>query len=109
MGRFVIACYRPKAGKREALHVLMKTHLQRLRAEGLVTDRKSAMMEAQDGTVIEVFEWKSKEAIEAAHSNPQVMAMWSEYEKVCDYVPVSSLKETKELFAEFEPLNLTES
>ena len=67
MGRIVIACYRPKAGKNEALRALMQTHLSTLRSEGLVTDRKSIMMEAKDGTILEIFEWKSREAIEAAH------------------------------------------
>ncbi|MFI5158631.1 MAG: hypothetical protein ACHQF4_07175, partial [Sphingobacteriales bacterium] len=60
MGRIVIACYKPKPGKGEALKALMKTHLPRLKKEGLVTDRESIMMEATDGTIIEVFEWLSE-------------------------------------------------
>ena len=104
MGRIVIACYRPKPDQHEALRQLMRTHLSRLRAEGLVTDRSSILMEAEDGTAIEVFEWKSREAIEAAHSNPRVLAMWQEYEAVCDYVPVSTIPEATKLFSEFTPL-----
>ena len=106
MGRVVIACYRPKSGKKSQLHELMKDHLRMLRDENLVTDRCSIMMEAEDGTVLEVFEWKSKDAIVAAHTNPNVLTMWKEYAEVCDYIPVSTLKEAEGPFSEFAPLNL---
>ena len=61
-------------------------------------------MEAGDGTLIEVFEWRSPAAIEAAHTNPRVLAMWERYAQVCDYVPVGTVPEAAELFAEFTPL-----
>jgi uncharacterized protein (DUF1684 family) len=83
----------------------MKTHLPRLKQEGLVTDRASIMMEAKDGTIIEVFEWISEEAIQNAHTNPAVLQMWSEYGEVCDYIPVGSLAEAANLFSGFEPFN----
>lgn len=105
MGRIVIACYKPKPGKNEALKVLMKTHLPRLKQEGLVTDRESIMMEATDGTIVEVFEWLSDEAIQSAHTNPAILQMWGEYGEICNYVPVGSLAEAANLFSGFEPLN----
>ena len=104
MGRIVIAAYRPKPGKQAELRAAMRTHLPRLRAQGLVTERSSIVMEAADGTIIEVFEWVSKEAIEAAHKNPEVLKMWAEYEAVCDYVPVGEVAEAASLFSEFSPL-----
>ena len=105
MGIIVIAGYKPKPGKGGALKELMKTHLPRLKAENLVTDRKSIMMEAADGTIIEVFEWLSAEAIQSAHTNPAVLEMWGEYAEVCDYVPVGSLPEADNLFSGFKPVN----
>jgi hypothetical protein len=30
------------------------------------------------------------------------MALWGEFEAACDYVPLSTLDETRELFAEFD-------
>jgi hypothetical protein len=104
MGRIVIACYKPKPGKNEALKELMKTHLPRLKQENLVTDRPSIMMESKDGTIIEVFEWISDEAIKNAHTNPAVLQMWGEYGEVCDYVPVGTVAEAADLFSGFEPL-----
>jgi hypothetical protein len=104
MGRLVIACYRPKAGKEEALKRLILDHVARLRAEGLVTERQPITMEAADGTVVEVFEWVSSAAIESAHSNPVVLKMWEQYNEVCDYVPIAELPEAAQLFSEFAPI-----
>ena len=104
MGRIVIAAYRPKPGREKALEGLMRRHHERLRAEGLVSDRQPALMRAQDGTVVEVFEWLSAEAMAAAHSNRAVQRMWDEYAEVCDYVPLHEMTEAHNLFAEFEPI-----
>jgi hypothetical protein len=104
MGRIVIVGYKPKPGKNEALKTLMRTHLPRLQKEGLATARESIIMEAADGTIIEVFEWASEEAIRSAHTNAEVLKMWGEYAEVCDYVPVGSLAEIGSLFSEFSPV-----
>jgi quinol monooxygenase YgiN len=104
MGRIVIACYRPKPGKRDALRRLIVDHVATLRGQKLVTERVPITMEAQDGTIVEVFEWASHAAIEAAHANPAVLAMWEAYAEVCDYVPLTSVPEAADLFAEFEPV-----
>jgi translation initiation factor RLI1 len=102
MGRIVIVAYKPHAGKGGALKELTKTHVPRLKKEGLVTDREAIIMEAANGTIIEVFEWLSDEAIQNAHKNQAVQQMWAEYAAVCDYVPLNTLAETSTLFAGFK-------
>lgn len=104
MGRIVIVAYRPKPGRDRALEALARGHHERLRAEGLVTDRQPILMRAGDGTVIEVLEWLSADAIAAAHGNAAVQRMWAEYAEVCDYVPVADVAEAAALFSEFEPM-----
>lgn len=104
MGRFVIAAYTPKPGMAEALMAAVRKHLGVLRAEGLVTDRPAYVMRAGDGTVVEVFEWRSAEAIERAHATPAVMALWEEFAQACDYRPLAELAECRQMFAEFEPV-----
>jgi hypothetical protein len=74
-----------------------------LRKEGFVTDREPVIMRAKDGTIIEVSEWKSREAIDAAHKNPNVLAMWDKFCAVCDCVPLKTLAE--EMFAGFEAVD----
>ncbi len=101
--RIVIVGYKPKPGKAEALHQLMREHVPILKSQDLVTDRASIMMEAKDGTIIEVFEWKSQVAIDQAHSNPEVLKMWAKYEEACDYIPAGQVEEIASLFSGFKP------
>ena len=105
MGRVVIVAYKPKQGKAAALKELIKTHYPRLKNEGLVTDRLPVLTEIADGTIVEVFEWLSPEAIKQAHTNPAVLKMWDEYEEVCEYVPLNTLMVAGDLFAEFTPVD----
>ena len=104
MGRVVIACFVPRPGREADLHALARTHVPRLRAEGLVTDRAPILAVAADGTVVEVFEWVSKEAIASAHENAVVRAMWDEYEEVCTYLPIGEVPEAAGLFSELTAL-----
>src|ERR1700743_3230893 len=102
MGRTVIVGYKPKPGKEVALKESMKTHLPILAKEDLVRDKESYIMEANDGTIVEVFEWLSEEAIEKARTNPAVLKMWGEYAEVCEYIPVGNLSEIANLYSGFK-------
>lgn len=106
MGRIVIACYRPKPGQQDALRAMMQQHVATLRSLGLVTDRAPVTMQAADGTFVEVFEWASREAIDAAHGHPVVLKMWEQYAGVCDYVPLAQVPEATQLFSEFTPVKV---
>jgi len=103
-GVIVIVAYRPKPGKEQELLELVRSRVPTLRNEGLVTNREATMMRARDGTIIEVSEWKSHEAIDAAHKNPNVLAMWNKFFAICDCVPLKNLAEAEEMFAGFEPI-----
>ena len=105
MGRIAVVAYRPKAGKTDELRALVQKHLPVLQQEELVTERPSVIMQAADDTIVEVFEWASSEAIEKAHDNPAVVAMWQDFDKVCDYVPIADVAEARSVFSEFTPLN----
>lgn len=105
MERIVIVGYRPLPGKEKELVKLIKSHVEILRQENFATDRKSIIMQAKDGTVVEVFGWKSEEAMKTAHSHPRIQKMWEEYSEVCEYVPVAALPEATEIFSEFTPVN----
>jgi len=103
-GVCVIVAYRPKAGKGDEVLALVRGRVPNLREEGLVTERQPVIMRSRDGTIIEVSEWKSREAIESAHKNPNVLAMWNKFFAVCDCVPLNRLEEAQEMFAGFEPI-----
>jgi hypothetical protein len=61
-------------------------------------------MRARDGAIIEVSEWKSHKAIDAAHKNPDVLAVWNKSFAICDCVAFKTLAEAEEMFPNFEPL-----
>lgn len=100
----VIVAYRPKTGKESETLDLVSSRVPTLRKEGLVTDRAPIIMRAHNATIIEVSEWKSQEAIEAAHKNPNVLLMWNRFFEVCDCIPLNQLSESAEIFAGFEPV-----
>jgi quinol monooxygenase YgiN len=103
-GIVCIVAYCPKPGHEKELLEIVRNRVPTLRMEGLVTDRVPTMMRAKDGTIIEVSEWKSREAIEEAHKNPRVLAMWDRFFAVCDCVPLKMVPEAETMFAGFEPL-----
>ena len=105
MSRCVIVAYKPKPGKEQALLAAVGKHLLVLRAEQLVTDRPAYVMRAGDGTIVEVFEWRSAAAIEQAHKNPAVQALWGEFGAACDYVPLGGLAECQQMFSEFDAVS----
>lgn len=103
-GIIVIVAYRPKPGREAELLEIVRSRVPTLRKEDLVTDRVPVIMRAKDGTIIEVSEWKSHEAIEEAHRNPRVLAMWDKFFAVCDCVPLKTVPEAETMFAGFEPI-----
>lgn len=106
MGRFVIAAFRPRPGQAAELLGVVSRHWDLLRSQGLVTSRPRQVMQAADGTVVEVFEWASPEAIGQAHHNAAVQALWAEFEQASEVVPLAALAESSRPFAEFTPLAL---
>jgi len=104
MGRFVIAGYKSKPGQEEQLLTVVRKHHSVLRAENLVSDKPAHVMRAGDGTIVEVFEWASSEAIERAHASTVVRALWAEFDAACDFVPIGRLAEAQNMFSEFESL-----
>ena len=105
MGRMVIVAYRPKPGGEADLETCVRDHLDVLRRRDLVTDRDAIAGRAADGTIVEVFEWRSADAIEAAHADPEVGALWARFDACSEYVPVGELPEAAQLFSELEGLD----
>ena len=102
MGQMVMALFRPKPGKDADLMACMRDHLPVLRSQGLATSRPTTVLRAADGTLVEIFEWVSQAAIDSAHTNPAVLALWERYAACCDYVKLNDLTESSVLFPGFQ-------
>ena len=105
MGDAVIVAYKPKPGCEAALLEQVRDHVPQLRRLGLATDRPATILAARDGIVVEVFEWHTG-AIASAHQHPEILQMWERYAEICDYVPLSTLPEAADLFAQFVPVTV---
>jgi quinol monooxygenase YgiN len=104
VGSISIACYQPRPGREEELLELVRHHMEPLRNQGLVTGRTPIVMRTKSGTIVEVFEWVSEEAIAGAHSNPVVLDLWKKFEAVCWYETPSNIPEFQNMFSSFEPV-----
>jgi hypothetical protein len=97
-----LATYKPKAGNEEALMKLVEKHLPTLRELGLASDKPSYLAKAKDGSIIEVFEWTTMEAIRAAHEHPAIADIWEKMTLIADFPPLNSLPEANRPFPGFE-------
>lgn len=102
--RIVIVVYRPLQGKEQSLLALVKKHLDVLASQELVTDREPIVMKAKDGSIVEVFEWRSEKAISDAHNHPTVQELWAGFGEACTYEKPVDVAEFHNLFSEFEPV-----
>lgn len=101
----VIYAVRPKPGRREAVHELLKRHVPTLRVAELITDRPPILLwSVQDEAFVESFEWKSVEHSRKAESTPAILDIWGKLAEFAEFLPLASLKETTNTFAHFEPL-----
>jgi hypothetical protein len=83
---------------------MVRRHSTTLRSLGLITDRDMYLMEASNGTVVEVFDLVSMEAKQAAHSHPEVLRMWDRFVELSKSVPFSSLDEATEVHPNLKSL-----
>jgi hypothetical protein len=103
-GDMVIAMYRPKPGKEAALRELIAKHVPTLRKRKLATDRPVVLLQATDGTFLEIFEWLPG-APEKAHSDPAVLAVWGPMHECADFATLASLPECQGPFPHFRAVD----
>jgi hypothetical protein len=104
LGNVVVAMYRPKPRKDAALRKLIAKHLPVLRKQKLATKRPAMLLQASDGTYLEIFEWVPGGA-EKAHTNPAVLAVWGPMHDVCDFVTLADLPESEGPFPHFRAVD----
>ena len=104
MGILVICSYKPRPGREDEARRLMAAHVPLLRKHGLVTERPVTQGEGKEGTLVEIFEWDSREKSVSAPSIPEIGAHWKAMAAAMEFVPLASLGEAQREFAHFTPL-----
>jgi quinol monooxygenase YgiN len=101
-----MALYQPHEGKEEQLNEVLRNHIKTLETENLITSREPIRARAANGTVIEIFEWRSEQAKDAAHESPGVMRVWNEIMEIAEIKSLSSLDEANHPFPNFAPYSV---
>ena len=102
----VIALYHPHEGKEDQLLMLVKDHVPTLRRLELATDRAAICARAKDGTILEVFEWRTADSARQAHEHPEVAKVWEAMGEVSDMRMLEDLEESGKPFPHFTPVDL---
>ena len=71
-GNVVMALYRPAPGQAEAMLKLVAQHVPTLRELELITDRPVMLLRAGDGTLIEIFEWRTADGSKRAYEHAAI-------------------------------------
>lgn len=102
----VIAMYRPKAGREGDLLALVRRHVPTLRRLGLATERPVTLLRSfQDGTLLEIFEWRSVDAARDAHERAEVGEIWGALEEASEFRHLGGLPEAGRPFPHFEAVD----
>ena len=107
MGELVIAVYRPRPGKSKALDAVVRRHVPTLRKLKLATKHPSVVMKADDGVVVELFEWASRSAVSKAHRHPGVLKLWKAFEKCSTFGTLAKLPGAGSPFPHFKAVRVT--
>jgi hypothetical protein len=91
MRRIACAAYRPREASTLDLFEFFERELRLLRQRGHVTQRPAPVLETSAGELIVILEWSSAHAVDDAHADPEVVALWSEKADLAEYVAPADL------------------
>jgi hypothetical protein len=84
----VICTYRVRRGREAEFERLLARHWPTLRSLDLVTDQAPQHYRGAepDGApvFVEIFGWRSAEALRLAHEHPEVMVIWEQMDKLTE-------------------------
>ncbi len=90
----------------EKLIKILEKHIPTLREYELITDAPAYVLQSEDGTIIEMYEWKNEKAIDLAHEHPAIRTVWGEMEGICTFPSLQDLPEAKKRFPNFTVLKM---
>ena len=93
-----LAAYRPKASSGDLL-ALVAEDIATLRRRGHVTDRPAPVVRGEHGELLVVLEWSSEHAVDDAHADAEVLAVWERKALLADYVAPAAVSGADSPFA----------
>ena len=86
MTELALAGYRPRAGREDELVQVLREDVATFRARGHVTERPAPLVRTENGELLVVLEWSSEHAVDDAHADAEVMAVWERKAELAEYV-----------------------
>lgn len=83
---------------------ILQRHVPTLRQYELIDEAPAFLLQSEDGTLIELFEWKDEKAMHVAHEHPAIRTIWGEMEGICTFPSLQDLPEAKHRFPNFKLL-----
>ena len=106
----VLALYQVARENEKALLRLLPKKRRYFLKAGYATRRAPILLRSRQNPeiFIEIFEWKSQDAVAKAHQDPKVRAIWDEMDKLCKRIG-KGLNEVPEFatpFPHFDPVGI---
>ena len=106
----VLAVYSVSPKNRKKLLALLPKKRRYFLKAGYVTRRAPLLLQSRKNPelFIDIFEWKSDEAVAKAHKDPKVLAIWGEMGKLCKKIGIGleKLPEAGSAFPHFDPVDV---
>jgi hypothetical protein len=100
--QLAFAAYRPRNGAEAELVHLLREDLATLRRGGHVTARAAPLIRTDRGEFLVVLEWSTQHAVDDAHADPDVLAVWERKGQLADYVSLRDLAASDVPFARWD-------
>jgi hypothetical protein len=100
--RMSLSAYRPRIEDRQALEDHLRHEVIEMRARGYITDRPVPICTTEAGEYLVVLEWSSTTAVDDAHADPEIMAIWERKARLFEYIGVSELVRSDVPFASYD-------
>jgi hypothetical protein len=86
-----LAAYRPRDGKEDELLAFVADELAALRRRGHVSERRAPVVRTDAGEILVVLEWSSQHAVDDAHADAEIVALWRRKDQLAEYVAPGEL------------------
>jgi hypothetical protein len=86
-----LAAYRPRPEREDDFLVFLHEELALLRRRGHVTERRAQVMRAPKGELLVVLEWSTDHAVDDAHADSDVLAVWDRKAELAEYIAPAAL------------------
>lgn len=100
--RLSLSAYRPRVDDRHRLEEHLRQEIAALRSRGHITERPVPICRTEAGEYLVVLEWSTTTAVDDAHADAAILAIWERKAELFEYVGVSELARASVPFAAYD-------